>query len=134
MPSLNKTVSLAFPVSMALLTFSFANADPAQVEIKTNALDVSMQQSFGAADNNADLVLSFTEFTAFAKLRAQEGDETYKKIVDDGDFDLAFATRDTNADGVLTQGELSPEAISTSEIQGGAMSTHKTIEKERPDK
>lgn len=75
----------------------------------SNAETVEMSPSataFASADIDENGTLSAPEFITFAELLAGQGDADYTALTESGDYDLAFAERDINADGALDKGEL----------------------------
>ena len=64
------------------------------------------QGAFESADVDQNGILNRGEFVAYVAAKASEGDDVYAALVATGDYDLAFAERDLNADGALDKGEL----------------------------
>lgn len=62
--------------------------------------------AFEAADVDQNGCLNRGEFMAYAEAKAGEGDPVYADLVASADYDLAFAERDLNADGMVDRGEL----------------------------
>ncbi|WP_371396042.1 hypothetical protein [Fretibacter rubidus] len=70
------------------------------------ASDEPVKTAFESADVDQNGMLNRGEFIAYVEAKAAEGDEAHAALVATGDYDLAFAERDLNADGALNKGEL----------------------------
>lgn len=68
--------------------------------------DAESPSIFAASDTDSNGVLGAGEFLTYAQAKAADGDTDYTDVVAKGDYDIAFAERDVNADGVLDEGEL----------------------------
>ena len=62
---------------------------------------------FVSADLDQDGRLNLDEFTTFAVMRSEDGDESFKDVVIGGEYRLAFSRYDTDASGGLELSELS---------------------------
>ena len=65
-------------------------------------------EAFTAADVNTDGYLDRDEFLVFVSIKADKGDVAFTAIRDTGDYDIAFAKMDADADGKLSHGEAAP--------------------------
>ena len=63
---------------------------------------------FVLADLDQDGQLNLDEFTTFAVMRSEDGDESFKDVVIGGEYRLAFSRYDADVSGGLELSELSP--------------------------
>ena len=73
---------------------------------------------FVSADLDQDGRLNLDEFTTFAVMRSENGDESFKDIVIGGEYRLAFSRYDTDASGGLGLSELSASEENLNESAG----------------
>jgi len=111
MPKMKKHPFYIIPLTVTLFGLGAANAsaDPITSEVVKSDTDISALGSFALVDGNNDNLLSFSEYKTFADLRAEASDVGYGIIVTNNDYDLAFVTRDANADGMLSKDELADD-------------------------
>lgn len=102
MPMMKPLVILS---TMALLGTTMAHAQDMAQDATQDGV-TTQSSPFVSADNDLNGELSFGEFTAYVEQKARGGDATYAEILASGDYDLAFAERDLDADGTLDLGEL----------------------------
>lgn len=69
---------------------------------------------FAGADADANGSLSLEEFQIYAVSQAEAGDAAYADLLVSGEYAKHFAAKDTDADGWLSQAELSPAENETS--------------------
>ena len=95
----------------ATATLAIATAACAQDSTyDTYSPDTVAVDHFASSDLDASGGLDRDEFAAFAARHAEDGDAVYAQLTETGDYDVAFMTRDTNADGVLDADELATPA------------------------
>lgn len=63
---------------------------------------------FATADADVNGSLSLEEFQVYAVSKAEAGDAAYADLLASGEYAKHFAAKDTNADGWLSQSELTP--------------------------
>ena len=104
-----KTTAL-FGATATLAIATAACAQDSTYTPNTETLDTVAVDHFASSDIDASGNLDRDEFAAFAARHAEDGDAVYAQLMETGDYDIAFMTRDTNADGVLDTDELATPA------------------------
>ncbi len=66
----------------------------------------TLEASFAAADLDQNDVLDRDEFVSFAVMQAKAGDEAYKGTIMSGEYDMAFTSKDADADDGLSLDEV----------------------------
>lgn len=102
MPMMKPLIILS---TVTLLSAGVASAQDAPQDTRQDIL-AAESTPFISADADMNGALGFGEFTAYVEAKARAGDETYAETLSSGDYDLAFAERDLDANGVLDAREL----------------------------
>lgn len=110
MPKLTKLTAATATLMLAICPAAFAQ--DAAPEMTPEAQAVS---TFTSADVDADGALDRDEFISFVVMESDAGDLDYKAIKISGDYDNHFNTKDYNADGLLTEEELTAPVKDDSE-------------------
>ena len=105
--SITKTI---FSVTAIAAFATAACAQDATYTDRTEVLDAQALDSFTLSDANADGGLDRAEFQAYLETQAGAGDADATAMVESGDYDVQFMTKDVNADGLVDASELAPAA------------------------
>ena len=113
---LKTTALIGATATLAIATAACAQ-DSTYTTPNTETLDTVAVDHFASSDIDASGSLDRDEFAAFVARHAEDGDDVYIQLTETGDYDIAFMTRDTNADGVLDTDELAtPAATGTGHL------------------